>query len=226
MINKKLDRLLRDVQAGYREGSCISVQTTASITTMETWNDLRKELESIGLTATAISENRKYITAWFQDAISKGILEEQDPLDAGLVVGSPMSDIVPTTTTLSDATTRVPFDDASAGRRSSTGSITRQSRLASIAWRVFRSDSLLLNAASDGNADRVAEFIRKGANINVKDRWGWAPISMAAYGGHTQVARVLLDAGASVDYTDVDGDTPLQLATNKGNSLQKFKPKT
>lgn len=46
----------------------------------------------------------------------------------------------------------------------------------------------------------------------------WSALSMAAYGNHLSIARVLLDHGANMDNTDVDGDTPRQLAVNRGHS--------
>ena len=41
---------------------------------------------------------------------------------------------------------------------------------------------------------------------------------MAAYGGYPDIARLLIEAGADLEYKDVDGDTPLDLATNKGHT--------
>jgi hypothetical protein len=107
----------------------------------------------------------------------------------------------------------------STSRRSSSGPSRRKSRLGSLMFKMLGSDQDLLNAASDGDAKKVAELIRKGANVNVKDRWGWAPMSMAAYGGYPDIAKILIEANADLDYQDVDGDTPLDLATNKGKSL-------
>lgn len=87
---------------------------------------------------------------------------------------------------------------------------------------MFRSDLPLLEAASDGDAKRVAELIYRGANVNVKDRWGWRPMSMAAYGGYEEIARMLILAGAELDYKDVDEDSPLDLATNRGMWVVKL----
>jgi ankyrin repeat protein len=41
---------------------------------------------------------------------------------------------------------------------------------------------------------------------------------MAAYGGYPDIVRLLIEAGADLEYKDVDGDTPLDLATNKGHT--------
>jgi hypothetical protein len=228
-INKKLDRLLKEVRAGHREGSCVSVQTVDSINTTETWKDLRRELESVGITTSAINENQDYIISWFQNAISKGLLQEEHPctelstnqaiswspnLSPQIAYDSAESaqrkqseGAVSFTTTLSPT-------ESTSSYASSTG--RRTSRLSSVVFKLFRSDLALLEAASDGDAKRVDELISKGANVNVKDRWGWRPMSMAAYGGYVDIAHLLICAGADLDYKDVDGDGPLELATNRG----------
>lgn len=45
---------------------------------------------------------------------------------------------------------------------------------------------------------------------------------MAAYGGHVDVAKLLLEHGADLDNIDVDGDTPEHLATNRGHAAVVF----
>jgi hypothetical protein len=99
-----------------------------------------------------------------------------------------------------------------------TPSKSRKSRLSSLMFTLFGSDLQLIQAASDGNADRVAHLIQNGANVNAKDKWDWRPMSMAAYGGHPDIARLLIKVGADLEYRDVDGDTPLDLATNRGHT--------
>lgn len=41
---------------------------------------------------------------------------------------------------------------------------------------------------------------------------------MCAYGGHLAIAKLLLEHGADLDILDVDGDTPMQIATTRGHS--------
>lgn len=45
---------------------------------------------------------------------------------------------------------------------------------------------------------------------------------MAAYGGHIEVAKLLLRHGADMDNVDVDDDTPERLATNRGHAAIVF----
>ncbi len=40
---------------------------------------------------------------------------------------------------------------------------------------------------------------------------------MCGYGGYTDIARLLLDHGADLDNIDVDGESPEDLARNRGN---------
>jgi hypothetical protein len=48
----------------------------------------------------------------------------------------------------------------------------RKHRLSPLMFTLFGSDFQLIEAASDGNADRVAHLIQKGANVDAKDKWG------------------------------------------------------
>ncbi len=41
---------------------------------------------------------------------------------------------------------------------------------------------------------------------------------MCAYGGHVAIARLLLEHGADLYNVDVDGDTPIQIASTRGHS--------
>jgi ankyrin repeat protein len=84
-------------------------------------------------------------------------------------------------------------------------------------FKVFPKDEKILEAVSDGDANRVERLISLGANINVRDRWGWTAMSMAAYGGHVEVARVLISHKAQLDNVDVDQEPPLILARNRGH---------
>jgi ankyrin repeat protein len=93
----------------------------------------------------------------------------------------------------------------------------KSSQFSSLIHKLLKSDQKIIQAASDGNAAEVERLLSVGVNVNTKDKWGWTAMSMAAYGGHAEVARVLISHGASLDHEDVDHDTPLTLARNKGH---------
>jgi len=210
----------------------VSVQTVESLDTNETWKDLCRELESIGLTPAAIQDNQDYIKSWFHDALNRGLLEEQSPSEN--MFTNPFqpssSSLTMVDSAVSGTQIRKPSDGTLSSRSRNesvssfaSGSTKRKGRLSSVLFKMFRSDMLLLEAASDGDSQRVNDLIRKGANVNAKDRWGWTPMSMAAYGGHEEIARILMTAGVDLSSTDVDGDTPRDLATKRGkHSICQF----
>lgn len=55
----------------------------------------------------------------------------------------------------------------------------------------------------------VRLLLKRGANPNCANEIGRRPLHNAAANGYVQMAQVLLDHGADIDATDVDGVTPL-----------------
>lgn len=70
---------MQEFRDGKHEGSIVSSQTVDSLSTDErqTWRDIRKELEEIGISVAAFDANLDFIVNWFKTAISTGALEEQ-----------------------------------------------------------------------------------------------------------------------------------------------------
>jgi uncharacterized protein len=60
----------------------------------------------------------------------------------------------------------------------------------------------LMRAVKSNNVKAARVLIDKGADVNAIEANGDAPLVMAAYLGHTDVVRMLLDAGALVSAVD------------------------
>jgi ankyrin repeat protein len=74
--------------------------------------------------------------------------------------------------------------------------------------------SQLHMAAHANDAGRVAELIAAGADLNLQDKeMGLTPLHLAAQEYAVDAARVLLEAGASVDVVNEHGNSPLFVAT-------------
>ena len=77
----------------------------------------------------------------------------------------------------------------------------------------------LLVAAQSGDLEKVKFFIKQGDPINqkVESYFGWTPLIAAIYGGETNAAQYLVEAGADVNLADMYGKTPLMYAALHGD---------
>jgi uncharacterized protein len=63
------------------------------------------------------------------------------------------------------------------------------------------------------NYEALKQHIAAGSNINEKDPYGGSsPLISAAVFGKTEAAKILLDAGADIDFQNNDGSTALHTA--------------
>lgn len=66
-------------------------------------------------------------------------------------------------------------------------------------------------AASDGNLDKVKEFVGQGQTANDKDVNGYTPMHAAVSYGHRDLLDYLISVGGDVNISDEDGDRPLHV---------------
>src|ERR1700754_227946 len=63
------------------------------------------------------------------------------------------------------------------------------------------------------NKEALKQHIAAGTNINEKDPFGGSsPLILACVFGKPEMARILIDAGADVNFKNNDGSTPLHTA--------------
>ncbi|KAH8817140.1 ankyrin repeat-containing domain protein [Xylogone sp. PMI_703] len=91
--------------------------------------------------------------------------------------------------------------------------------------------SLLHIACQMCNRDIVELIIARGAHPNLLDSFEWAPLHLVAWGGKTDIMRILIDAGAEIDIkaqghqqvhgmriiTEYSETTPLHEAAARGH---------
>uniref|UniRef100_A0A7N8XCH2 Cyclin-dependent kinase 4 inhibitor D n=2 Tax=Mastacembelus armatus TaxID=205130 RepID=A0A7N8XCH2_9TELE len=68
-----------------------------------------------------------------------------------------------------------------------------------------------------GNSKIASLLLEKGANPNVQDRHGIAPIHDAARTGFLDTVQVLVEYGASVNIPDQSGALPIHIAIREGH---------
>jgi Mg2+ and Co2+ transporter CorA len=70
----------------------------------------------------------------------------------------------------------------------------------------------LLDAADEGNQDRVKALLKEDPNPNLHDSAQQSPLHLAVRKNHTQVVRLLLSNGADVSLPNIGGMTALHFA--------------
>jgi cytohesin len=76
-----------------------------------------------------------------------------------------------------------------------------------------------VNACAEGQRQaRLDHLIRRGANIDHRDKMQGTPLHHAAFAGHLDTVRYLLDAGADINAVGDWIGTPLGLAAAKGHT--------
>jgi len=73
-------------------------------------------------------------------------------------------------------------------------------------------------AVVSGNVQRVESAIADGADINGRDRKGWAPLHSAVFYRQKEIAQLLVGKGADVNVNDNQNYAPLHLVGIKGGS--------
>ncbi|KAJ7863206.1 hypothetical protein B0H13DRAFT_2565368 [Mycena leptocephala] len=90
-----------------------------------------------------------------------------------------------------------PYSSSSSSQK--PRSVVRTRRTFGLVEELFQKQTAIVQAASDGDIDRVARLISMGMDVNAIDRWGCSALSMCGYGGHVAIARLLLDHGANIN---------------------------
>lgn len=69
-------------------------------------------------------------------------------------------------------------------------------------------------AILENRIDVAEELLKKGADVNGADRFGWTPLMSAAWKNNPDMTKLLLDRGANTDLKDAQGQTAKAVAAN------------
>ena len=85
----------------------------------------------------------------------------------------------------------------------------------------------MVNAAQSGNYQKVDELLKKGVDVNGPGKYELPTsrgirgynnaLEAACYGGHYDIAKLLVSKGADVNFSSIFGKTPLYSAVYGGN---------
>ena len=203
------------------------VSLAGSVNTKRAYKKLIKDLFAIGVTADMINDKEKEI---------KGLFGPQP-----VVVSNPVDD-----STSGDQVHQLPEAGDSSSAGASPNSFGNQSQLPEIenasdaeaspiisdttkpksrsrfSWARPPIDFLvgprMLAAAQAGDAQLLISTLRFVRNINFTDFEGQTALHKAAGEGHSDIVKLLLSKGASVEALDYFGDTPLHYAAQGGHT--------
>mmetsp|Transcript_13113 Transcript_13113/g.27497 ORF Transcript_13113/g.27497 Transcript_13113/m.27497 type:complete len:213 (-) Transcript_13113:123-761(-) len=74
----------------------------------------------------------------------------------------------------------------------------------------------LMEAAFAGEAAKVDELIKAGADVNGQDGYGWTAFRYAVRNNKLEAAKTLLNAGADMNIASKTGRTPLMSVASNG----------
>lgn len=66
--------------------------------------------------------------------------------------------------------------------------------------------TLLMHACGRGHAEEVTRLVAAGADVNHRDALLYRPLDLSVAGGHVEIARILLAAGARIIEPAADSD--------------------
>jgi ankyrin repeat protein len=213
-----LSTFIEEVRAGKREGSIASTQTTGSLSAdeKEAWRQLRKELESVGITPALFTQQQELIVT----TLCKVIIDDQD-LAGDIAVAESGAEALPTLPATVEPGANLTDDSLQSSRpqvtyNNVTDVVKNPGRVAKLLYRITNRRRALIEAAKNGDTTLAKQLLEKGAFADSKDSNDITPLSWAAYYGHEAVARLLLETGrVDADSKDKYGRTPLSLATSK-----------
>lgn len=162
---------------------------TDTIESPDVWNQLRRELEDVGISSAVMEENHAYISGWLKSALGQGVSElSPDDPDARRPSDSGYGGSIITRSVASMSAANeefeaelhrkrpdIPMEDVfrSVTVESTTSSI-KKSRTdpTRLIRKLFQKETAIVQAASDGDFEKVVKLISIGCNVNTKDRWG------------------------------------------------------
>lgn len=225
-IKQMLKTFIDDVNRGKRPTSIFS-NVSLSSSDKETWEQLRKELQSAGISPHSFSHNFDLIIA----TLKKDGFGDDIP-DLGRITQHLVSlDLEEPSNLRSGHTRATSTKQASqdtSPMRGSTSTDNAKQFFATWGRQPFRIDKALLKAlgarddliscAEDGDLRSVMQKLDQGADMDASNSTGETALSLAAANGHKEIVLLLFTKGANVDAMNNDRETAVIQAAKNGHA--------
>lgn len=77
-------------------------------------------------------------------------------------------------------------------------------------------ENALFETVKTRNMIEIRHLLEIGVDVNVQDKYGWAPLHEATNKGFLNLCKLLIERGADINITDYEGNTPLHIAVVAG----------
>ncbi|KAJ6020436.1 hypothetical protein N7540_005940 [Penicillium herquei] len=203
-----------------------------SLSDKEAWEQIRKELQSVGMTPRAFEKNRAFILQVLEKAISEGdLLAAFEP---GSQSNESASESIEPESTAAITYARAtlpqlrldqpPVSIKAEENRQISKPVTstpakRSNRLSRLVYRLIASKDKFIQAAADGDLSSVMRSLDMNVDVDSHNWEGESALMKAAGNGHERIVEVLVAHGAArkaCSGTKRDCNTALYNAAAKG----------
>ncbi len=80
-----------------------------------------------------------------------------------------------------------------------------------------KQEDKFIACAANGDTDKIERFLKKGIDVNAKNKSRWTALAYACKYNHVELVKILIDNNADVNMQVNTGSSPLQIALNNGN---------
>ena len=81
---------------------------------------------------------------------------------------------------------------------------------------LHQKNAALLRYSAAGDSEKAKEMLNRGADINVRNKYGDTPLHLAIKKEHLDTATLLINRGADINAPGAFDDTPLHVSIYKG----------
>lgn len=189
-----LDHLVEEIQAGDRASSVVSsnisdVSESISMRDDKSWQQLRRELEEIGLSPNILAEQHEFILKWLMNAVAAGRLKLEDQVSGDEV--SADESAAPNSVAQSNSASETVH------LRSAETDYPRPSWMRLLRFGVFGGKSNLHAAVRKRDIAKVKELLLFKIPIDSENEDGQTALEIAALNEDQEMVQFLLDRGTT-----------------------------
>ncbi|KAJ5724266.1 hypothetical protein N7488_002301 [Penicillium malachiteum] len=229
-----VERLLRKLlEEQSDEGSVVSSLSSGSLSLSddEAWEQIRKELQNVGMTPRAFDKNRTFILQTLEQAILEGDLlttfesgSQSKQMANESIESESAAALTPDPAMIPQSRVNQPPRRANRNDEISkpvtSTPAKRPNRLSRLVYKLTTSRNKFIQAAADGDLSLVMHHLNMDVDVHYHNMDGESALIKAAGNGHKNIVELLVAQGApqrACSGTSLECNTALCRAAEKGH---------